>query len=74
MEKINSCLRKEVQSTTSNFLASPLEVQDIHALEFDNIHLLRSIDRRHLFLATFLAVKVQGLEADIQVRCGARST
>ena len=52
------------------FLGQLLEIQDVHALEFDNIHFLRSIDRRHLFLATFLAVKVQELEADIQVQCG----
>lgn len=51
------------------FLGQLLEIQDVHALELDDIHLLRSIDRRHLFLATFLAVKVQGLEADI--RCDA---
>ena len=74
MEKISSCLRKEVQSTTSNFLAQLLEIQDVHALEFDNIHFLRSIERWHIFLATFLAVRVQEHKGNIRVRYGTVST
>ena len=55
-------------------LGQLLEIQDVHALEFDNIHFLRSIERRHLFLATFLAVRVQGLEGNIRLSYGTVST
>ena len=55
-------------------LGQLLEIQDVHALEFDNIHFLRSIERWHIFLATFLAVRVLEYKGNIRVHYGTVST